>query len=53
VVVHALKEHEMVVIMLFYDQFLWFVHDGEADPQLVFLSVGLVGVNLVEFFPGI
>jgi hypothetical protein len=35
-VVHALKEHDPVTRMQFYDWFLQSVHDGQFDPQLIF-----------------
>jgi hypothetical protein len=36
VVVHALKEHDLVARKNFCNLFLWSVHNGEFDPQLVF-----------------
>jgi hypothetical protein len=37
-VVYALKEHDPVARIHFYNWFLQSVHDGEVDPQLVFFS---------------
>jgi hypothetical protein len=37
-VVHALKEYDLVARINFCNWFLWSVHDGEFDPQLVFFS---------------
>jgi hypothetical protein len=36
-IVHALKEHDLVVNINFSDWFLRSINDGEVDPQLVFL----------------
>jgi len=35
-VVHALKEHDLVGRLYFYSQFLQSVNDGEVEPHLVF-----------------
>jgi hypothetical protein len=35
---HALKEHDLVARIIFCYWFLWSIHDGEVDPQLVFFS---------------
>jgi hypothetical protein len=37
-VVHALKEHDLVVRINTCNWFLQSVHDGEINPQLVFIS---------------
>jgi hypothetical protein len=35
-VVHALKKHDLVARIHFYNWFLWYRHDLERDQQLVF-----------------
>jgi hypothetical protein len=37
-VAHALKEHDLVGRINFCNWFLWSIHDGEVDTQLVFSS---------------
>ena len=50
-VVHALKEHDLIGRLHFYSQFLQSVHDGEVEPHLVFFFYwGLVFIILIGEF---
>lgn len=48
VVVHVLKEHDLVARICFCSWILRSVHDGEVDPQLMFFFLMTPGFPCVE-----